>query len=356
MAKQQQTFIHHFCPECGGKMSYKGGNRQLACGNCNYSRNLHKNSDQVSERGLTGNVSFKTFTKGMSAPDLLEFTCGGCSSKLAVIKGHELENCPYCGHAEFEASEQHKSVLMPTNIIPFTVPEKRARKKLKRWLRKGNWMFLPNDLFKLANPEHLKGVFIPYFMVDAFVRSSWKGKAGFNYEVNNRGKKERRTNWEDFAGYWEHFFEGMSVVASKGIHEGTLEKILPYNTRELVSYDADYLKDWFTEIYQKDEMSALEIAETIMEAEVEIRASRRIRGDEIKDLKFAMEKMLLTFKHVLFPVWVGTYTYRGKTFQYLINGQTGEIAGTKPLSMEKMIITVAAGIALIAALVLFIRW
>ena len=292
----------------------------------------------------------------MSAPNLVEFTCGKCASKIAVIKGHKLEQCPFCGHIEFEASEQHKSALLPTGIIPFTVPEKRARKKLTKWLRKGSWFFLPNELRKLTDPDQLRGVFIPYFIIDAFLRSSWKGKSGVTYQVNNRGKKENRTNWENFAGYWEHFFEGMSVPASKGIHQGTLQKILPFNTRELVSYDPDYLKDWFTEIYQQDEKDALEVAETIMETEVEFKADQRIKGDEIKDLKFAMEKMLITFKHILLPVWIGTFTYRGKTFQYLINGQTGEISGTKPLSLEKMIITVAAGIVLIAALVLIIRW
>jgi hypothetical protein len=38
----------------------------------------------------------------------------------------------------------------------------------------------------------------------------------------------------------------------------------------------------------------------------------------------------VTFKHVLLPLWVGTYRYRGRQYPVLINGQTGKVSGEKP--------------------------
>ena len=44
-----------------------------------------------------------------------------------------------------------------------------------------------------------------------------------------------------------------------------------------------------------------------------------------------------TFKHVLLPVWVAAYIFRGKTWRFLVNGQTGEVQGEAPLSWVKML-------------------
>ena len=43
-----------------------------------------------------------------------------------------------------------------------------------------------------------------------------------------------------------------------------------------------------------------------------------------------------TFKHILVPVWLATYTYGAKSFQVVVNGYTGKMAGEHPLSWVKI--------------------
>ena len=43
-----------------------------------------------------------------------------------------------------------------------------------------------------------------------------------------------------------------------------------------------------------------------------------------------------TFKHILVPVWLVTYTFGPKTFQVLVNGYTGTTAGDRPVSWVKV--------------------
>jgi hypothetical protein len=38
----------------------------------------------------------------------------------------------------------------------------------------------------------------------------------------------------------------------------------------------------------------------------------------------------VTFKLVLLPLYVGSYTYRGRRYWVLINGQTGKVGGARP--------------------------
>ncbi|MCB0854837.1 MAG: hypothetical protein KDD63_21600, partial [Bacteroidetes bacterium] len=60
----------------------------------------------------------------------------------------------------------------------------------------------------------------------------------------------------------------------------------------------------------------------------------------------------ITFRHALVPVWVSIYTYQGKNFQFLVNGQTGRVTGEKPISFNK----IYTAIGLIVLLVLIIRF
>ncbi len=40
--------------------------------------------------------------------------------------------------------------------------------------------------------------------------------------------------------------------------------------------------------------------------------------------------------YTLMPVWNYVYNYRGRTYQYYINGQTGKVVGTTPVSKGKV--------------------
>ena len=61
-----------------------------------------------------------------------------------------------------------------------------------------------------------------------------------------------------------------------------------------------------------------------------------------------------TFKHILVPIWLVAYTYGAKTFQVVVNGYTGSIAGRHPLSWIKISLAVLAVlIVLIIALAIY---
>lgn len=346
--KSQHVYLHHFCPECGSEMEYQGGIKKFSCKSCRYERPLQKNSNQVVDRPLASNVNFRKFTKGMGSTfDLEEVKCAKCSSCLAVPQGETLEVCPFCEGTELASSGRNKQVLEPKNIIPFTIPQERARKILKRHIRKRNFLFLPNSLLRTTRKDRLRGIFIPVFLIDAFTRSTWAGQAGRKVTQN----KNTKIVWETSNGYWEHTFDRSLVEASKGIQMNHFQAIQPYDVFKLVPYDPLYLRDWYTEIYQKNEIDAVKSMDKRIENETKRQSDMRRRGDNFKDFKYARENMLLTFKHVLVPVWIATYQYRGKNFQLMINGQKGYVSGDKPLSMRKIRIAIAIGVVAICAMV-----
>jgi hypothetical protein len=61
------------------------------------------------------------------------------------------------------------------------------------------------------------------------------------------------------------------------------------------------------------------------------------------------------FKHVLLPIWISAYRYKDKTFQFLVNGQTGEVQGKAPLSVWKITLLVIFLLIITGAMVWFFQ-
>jgi hypothetical protein len=60
-----------------------------------------------------------------------------------------------------------------------------------------------------------------------------------------------------------------------------------------------------------------------------------------------------TFKHILAPIWLMSYVYGATSYQVVVNGVTGSIAGSRPWSWIKvtlLVITVLILVAIIASL------
>lgn len=62
--------------------------------------------------------------------------------------------------------------------------------------------------------------------------------------------------------------------------------------------------------------------------------------------------MNIKFKHILLPIWISAYTYKNKTYNYMVNGQNGKVKGEAPLSFLKILLIIIVVIGIIAILYL----
>ena len=56
----------------------------------------------------------------------------------------------------------------------------------------------------------------------------------------------------------------------------------------------------------------------------------------------------LTYKHLLLPVWLLVYRFRGEPYQVAVNAVTGEVQGARPWSFWKILLTVLLVAGLVA--------
>ena len=73
-----------------------------------------------------------------------------------------------------------------------------------------------------------------------------------------------------------------------------------------------------------------------MEQKLMALCGSRVPGDTHRNLRISPSYSGETFKHILVPVWLLTYTYGAKTFQVVANGSTGVLAGQYPKSGWKI--------------------
>ncbi|WNJ16317.1 hypothetical protein [Pontibacter sp. G13] len=333
----QKLYIHARCPQCGSQLKFAGGKRKLQCTKCKYSRDLGRVGDQVQAKSLKAGVSVKHFERGLG-PGFKSYQCGGCKSVIAIHhptpETPPPTHCPFCEGTSLEETDRHEQVLQPYSLVPFMLSQATAASILTKWLKAGPPM-LPNEILEITGKERLRPVFMPFFMFDSLARTTWKGEMAIKYlQKKGKGVEEKKA-WEPTKGFLEHFFDDSFVLATAG-GGGEFRSVSSYHFRKLVPFDPGYLGDGFVECYQKDELKGFEEAEKFMNGQIEGAVRRSIKSRELKDLKVTNEYTSISFRHVLVPVWVASYTYRGHRFQYFVNGQNGKVSGAKPISFPKI--------------------
>ena len=139
----------------------------------------------------------------------------------------------------------------------------------------------------------------------------------------------QHVRWEPAAGRLSHFFDDDLVCASVGVHPELLRGIEPFPTQDAASPTTPgYVAGWVVERYQIDLVAAAQRARDAMDAKVQAMCAQQVPGDTFRNLVVRTRYSGQTFKHILAPVWLLTYTFGARAFQCVLNGVTGAIAAS----------------------------
>jgi hypothetical protein len=79
--------------------------------------------------------------------------------------------------------------------------------------------------------------------------------------------------------------------------------------------------------------------------------AQQIPGDTYRNLVIHPTFSGQTFKHILVPVWLLSYLFSSKSYQMVVNGYTGKMAGDYPKSPWKIAFLVLLAIIAFAIFV-----
>jgi DNA-directed RNA polymerase subunit RPC12/RpoP len=361
------AFSHNYkCVHCQGKLSFDPTVQKLRCESCQQLQPIPQESEthSIVEYKLEDGLA-RAAERGYGL-ETRTVSCQNCGAIVSLDSHLTATNCSFCSSNQVLELKDHRQVIRPESVVPFSIEAKVIHDLFSRWVR--SLWFRPNALKRLARVSEVRGVYIPYWVFDATVHSDWQALAGYYYyetehytERGADGRMEHKTRqvqkvrWVPADGSRTDVYDEFLMCASQGLSQELAARLRTFDTSSLKTYEPAYLVGWCAEEYQIGLNDSWQRAVALMEQEQMRRCSGDVPGDTQRGLSVQNEFSEERFKHVLLPIWISAYRYKDKTFQFLVNGQTGEVQGKAPLSFWKITFLVLFLLIVAGAMVWFLQ-
>ncbi len=355
------------CAQCGADLRYAPGQIELKCDHCGHVQAIAATPERKRRRALGELDLARGLSDGLPVDAMQEVRstkCPNCGAEIEFEGAVHATECPFCATPVVAGtgSERH---IKPQAVIPFAVTEDTAHKALLGWM--GSLWFAPNGLLEYARKGRaMTGIYVPFWTFDADTESRYQGQRGdyyyetewVNVTVNGRSQKQQRQvqkiRWTPASGHVARGFDDVLVMASTSLPQRLGDDLTPWDMSALDAYSPDYLAGFQAEGYTVALADGHRAAHDRMARIIEGDVRRDIGGDVQRVTSVDTDYSGETFKHILLPVWMAAYKYGGRSFRFLVNGQTGEVQGERPYSWFKIGFAVLAlAAAALAAVYLY---
>jgi hypothetical protein len=350
------------CAACGAQAEWNPAKQLLVCSFCGTAApfKVDATTGVITEIDLVTALRELPDEQRGWLTDKRTVQCQSCKAVTVFDPERVGQHCEFCGSPALIDYKEIKAPIRPQSLLPFKVGQEQVREKLRAWYA-SKWL-APNALKSRALVDRVHGVYIPYWTFDAQAVCPWDADAGHYYYTtetyrDNKGRTQtrqvRHVRWVPASGEVRHFFDDEPVPGTHGIPLTLLKRVEPFPTAELVPYSTGFLSGFVVEHYQVVLFDAAQRSEEAMVSALNGMCAAQIPGDTYRNLRIHPTFSQRTFKHILVPVWLLTYSYGARVFQVVVNGYTGLIAGQYPKSPWKIALLVLLAI-IVAIVVLFI--
>ncbi len=341
---QVQTYK---CPNCGANLAYDVSAGGIACEYCGYVapvKSLHvgRTADEFeftletvsqSERGWGGQRQV--------------LNCESCGAVLSIPQGALTSTCPFCASNQVNVSTSLEETLRPRFLIPFKVNPEQLKGLAGAWL--GTGWFHPNELKASAAVRRFVGVYLPFWTFDTKVNAHWRAQVG--YERTERYYNAREKRWETRTRIDWRWEDGnvhlniddflVSGSSPQHISHRILQRLYPFQLSGLVAYEPDYLAGWRAQAYETTLTDAWQSGKSAIREQARKACYQDIPTSHVRSFSMTADFADESWRYILLPVYLATYIYEAKVFQMMVNGQTGSVAGQKPVAWWKVWLAIA---------------
>jgi len=215
-------------------------------------------------------------------------------------------------------------------------------------------LFAPTDFLSEARLNGMQGVYVPFWFYDYDTTCTFEGE-GRKVKTWTSGNTEyRETSYYAVYRDMDIAFRKLPVDASEDMPDEVMDLLEPFQYEQLEEFKPEFLSGFYGEKYN--------ITSDVLEP--------RVKQKMDKDVKELMQDTYSGYTSVktissnncinrsevnygLLPVWKYLYKYQEKEYPFYVNGQTGKIVGTPPISVKKVwAYAISLGLSLMAVLAL----
>lgn len=346
------------CTTCGGKMHFNIQSQALACTYCSNQLALDKEKAPIMEYDFskaeeTANKDWGDLNRTIK--------CESCGAESLLDSHVTASFCSFCGSSHIITIADDNTKIAPESLVTFKISKEKAYALFKGWLKR-RW-FAPTKLKENITNNNLNGTYIPYWTFDSNTTSNYIANKGTHYYVTQtrtvNGKTQtvsvRKTRWKRVSGVYTYFFDDALVHGSKHIDQSLIAIIEPFDLKELVPYKPEYLSGFQAERYSINLQDGWQIAKSSIDNDIAQGIKRQVNGDVVNILSVSTSYENVKYKHFLLPIWLSSYKYKAQVYNFLINGQTGEVQGKYPKSILKISIAIFSLLVAVGVIYFFTK-
>lgn len=327
------------CPNCGATITFDPASGMMHCEYCGYSKELPKDDyqNEIREMDFESALHKESFNWGEQKKQVQCKQCGAVSIYDAL---ETAAVCPFCGSTHVMPAA-NENTIAPGGVCAFTVTNEQASACFAKWLKR-KW-YVPRKAKLSANPEALHGVYLPYWTYDAQTTSNFTARSGEDTtEKDSNGRSQTTTTWTNVSGVYEEFFNDVQILASKRHADSGVKDCEPFDFSKIMPYNPQVLAGFIAERYSIGLNEGWKVCQNIIHLELERNIIKFIKNrwhsDRVDRLKFSTDYDHITYKYIIVPAWISSFKYKGKVFQFAVNGQTGKVGGKTPVSIFRVIL------------------
>ena len=391
--------VNYQCPACGGPLHFASAEQKLVCDYCDSRFEVEEvealyreRQDKADAKADAAAAAPKPATDA-AVQELAQnagYICSSCGAELISDGTVAVTTCPYCGNPAV-APGQLSGDFSPDLVIPFKLGRDDVMAALKEHY-KGK-ILLPKSFVTGNHIDEVQGVYVPFWLYGARVDGEVyfdatnetvteesdrtvtttdhydayrKGNISFK-RVPVDGSSKMPDGHMDaiepfdydalrpfsvaympgyIANRYDAYrkgnisFKRVPVDGSSKMPDGHMDAIEPFDYDALRPFSVAYMPGYIANRYDEDCETCKARAERRME-ESTISALRETVVDEYDDATVESKQLDYTWEdsdYALFPVWMLSTSWNGKSYLFAMNGQTGRMVGELPCSKPKLAI------------------
>lgn len=338
--------VNYQCPACGGPLHFASAEQKLVCDYCDSRFEVEEvealyreHQDKADAKADAAAAAPKPAVDD-AVQELAQnagYICSSCGAELVSDGTVAVTTCPYCGNSAV-APGQLSGDFSPDLVIPFKLGRDDVTAALKEHY-KGK-ILLPKSFVTGNHIDEVQGVYVPFWLYGARV----DGEVYFDATNETVTEKSDRTvtTTDHYDAYRKGniSFKRVPVDGSSKMPDGHMDAIEPFDYDALRPFSVAYMPGYIANRYDEDCETCKARAERRME-ESTISALRETVVDEYDDATVESKQLDYTWEdsdYALFPVWMLSTSWNGKSYLFAMNGQTGRLVGELPCSKPKLVI------------------
>ena len=348
--------LNYKCPSCGAPLRFDSNPQKLACSSCGNEydpvalEQLGREDDEKKDSFSFEGYSGEEMTEGVV------YTCPSCGGEIIGDENTVAAKCPYCDNPTV-MSGNVSGIFRPDFVIPFKLTKDDAKKKLLEHY-KGK-VLMPKSFKDENKINEIKGIYVPFWLFDADADASASYRATRTFTWSDRNYIYTRTDHFSVYREGEAHFEHVPVDGSTKMDDATMEAIEPFDLTAAVPFGSSYLAGYLADKYDVDEKASEPRVGQRMKTSMEDYLRSSVKGyATVSRQRSAANTKNGKAVYALLPVWLLNTKYKGETYTFAMNGQTGKFVGNLPCDKGKfwgMFLGIAAAIAApIVALLTFV--